>query len=110
MKDLKNDITENKHSILHNKHCIEQNKEAIVEIKQGCTNKCVPQSVFAEVTALSRRLIIALCITVSILFLSNVLWIVVWSTRDSGKRETTIITNDGTSNVVGNNGSIQGGE
>lgn len=104
MKDnLKTDVVENKHKILHNKHRIEQNKEAIHEIKQGCQTRCVPQEIFMEYATLTRRLILALCIVIALLFVTNIIWVVAWSAKPS-------ITSGGNANVIGNDGGIINGQ
>lgn len=105
-------VEENKHNILHNEYRIKQNQKAINEIKEGCS-RCVPQNVFREIiewySGLTRRLICIVCVVTFLLFVSNMIWIVVWSTKDTTRKETTIITNDGTTNMVGNDGNITGG-
>ena len=107
------EIIENRHDINRNKDHIERNKEAIAEIKDGC-GKCVSQSVFKEMmngyVATIHRLILAVCIMAAVLFISNILWIIVWSNTETVKKETTIITNDGMSNLIGNDGNIKNGE
>lgn len=100
MRDIKNDVVENKHGILHN-------KDAIREIKQGCSNMCITQDILMRITdnfkATMRHMIIALCIITALLLISNAIWLVLWNTMGS----TTIITNDGTSNVIGHDESIK---
>ena len=102
-------IEENKHNILHNEYRIKQNRQAINEIKEGCS-RCVPQNVFREIiewySGLTKRLIWIVCVVAFLLFVSNMIWIVVWSTRDVPHKETTIITNDGKTNMIGNDGNI----
>lgn len=107
MRDIKNDVVENKHGILHNKQSIQQNKDAIQEIKQGCSNRCITQDILMRITdkfeSTMRHMIIALCIITALLLISNAIWLILWNTRGG----TTIITNDGTSNVIGHDGSIK---
>ena len=104
---------ENKHNILHNEYRIKQNQRAINEIKEGCS-RCVPQNVFREIiewySCLTRRLILIVCVVTLLLFVSNMIWIVAWSAKNVPHKETTIITNDGVTNMVGNDGNIIRGE
>lgn len=97
-------------NVIHNQYRIEKNQQAITEIKEGC-GRCIPQSVFRDIiewySHLTRRLIWVVCILTAILFISNVIWVVVWSAKDISLKETTIITKDGTANVIGNDGSIK---
>ena len=53
------------------------------------------------------RLILALVITVGLLFISNALWLYAWSKGNSG---TTITSQDGTTNYIGNDGMIDNGD
>lgn len=102
-----NGVEEN---VIHNQYRIEKNQQAITEIKEGC-GRCIPQSVFRDIiewySHLTRRLIWVVCVLAAVLFISNVIWVVVWSAKETSRRETTIITNDGTSNVIGNDGNIR---
>ncbi len=111
MKNTKNEIVKNAVNIAKNNKTIECNQEAIKDIKKRCESKCVHPAVFenmvCEYVGIIKRLIIALCIVSVLLFVSNVIWIVSTQKREV---ETTIITNDGTSNYVGHNGSINGGD
>lgn len=97
-------------NVIHNQYRIEKNQQAITEIKEGC-GRCIPQSVFRDIiewySNLTRRLIWVVCILTAILFISNVIWVVVWSAKDINRKETTIITKEGTANVIGNDGSIK---
>lgn len=111
---MKTGVGENKQNILQNRHSIQQNKEAISEIKQVCAAKCIPQVVFQSVVGgyenTIRKLILVIGILVFVLFVSNIFWIVMWNVGNTTSKETTIITNDGTSNLVGNDGNITMGE
>lgn len=97
-------------NVIHNQYRIEKNQQDITEIKEGC-GRCIPQNVFRDIiewySNLTRRLILVVCILTAILFVSNVIWVVVWGAKDTNRKETTIITKDGVSNVIGHDGSIK---
>lgn len=108
--DVETGVHENKYDILCNKHLIERNKDAIHDLKTNCSSRCIPQEVFKEIlsgySATVHRLIIALCIVAILLFISNAIWLSEWSRSHTSKKETTVITNDGTSTYVGNDANI----
>ena len=112
IKDNKQKILDNKQSIKENQKTIQENKTAINELKTNCTSKCIPYEVFES--AISRydkivhRLIIVLGIVIALLFISNAVWIYAWHNADFSKRETTVITKDGVSNIIGSDGVIGG--
>ena len=105
VKQNKHNILDNKHSIKENQKTIEQNKSDITELKIKCSGKCIPRDVYEVNNKIVHGLIIALCITVVLFFISNVIWIYSWN--HSELRRTTVINTDGTSNLVGNDGFVR---
>lgn len=118
MPGLRDNIEENKRSILdnhldirHNQKEINENKSAIHQLKTNCSTNCVPHAVFDSAVAkydkIVHKLIVALCIVIILLFVSNAVWLFVWNAGNVGRKETTVITKDGVSNFVGNDGFVR---
>lgn len=99
MKALKKDIDENKQNIFKNLCSIQRNAEAIGEIKEGTD---VYNNMLCRQDATIKRLIVALCIAIIAIMLSNAIWLLVLS----AKGDTTIIAREGVANVVGHDGRI----
>lgn len=61
-----------------------------------------------------KRLIIALIISILLIFASNVIWIYAWMSYDYSSEEVThtidVDAKDGIANYIGNNGDIVNGE
>ena len=59
-----------------------------------------------------KRLIIALVISIILMFASNAIWLWAWTSYDYSSEETitTVDGKDGTANYIGNNGDINNGE
>lgn len=58
-----------------------------------------------------KRLIIALVVSIVVLFASNAMWLVVWMQYDySGEELVTVDGREGIANYIGNDGSIFNGE
>ena len=53
-----------------------------------------------------RRFILALIIVTTMLFVSNILWLWVWSSCDIYREEILVDTHDGVTNFIGSNGDI----
>lgn len=54
----------------------------------------------------NRRLIIALLIAITFLFVSNIVWLILWARQDFVK----VDGGDGVANYIGNDGDIYNGE
>lgn len=103
----KQKILDNKYSIRENQKTIQENRSAIHELKTNCANKCVPYDVFDSTVKIVHRLIVILAIVIALLFISNAVWIYAWHHADFNKQETTVITKDGVSNIIGRDGEIE---
>ena len=53
-----------------------------------------------------KRLIIALVISIVLMFATNIVWIIEFCSFDYSSEETTIEANDGTANYIGQDGDI----
>ena len=53
-----------------------------------------------------KRLIIALVISIILMFATNIIWIIEFCSFDYSSEETTIEANDGTANYIGQDGDI----
>lgn len=73
-------------------------------------NMNVPYIVYESAEAKSeriiKRLIIALVITIALMFATNIVWIIEFCGFDYSAEETTIEANDGTANYIGQDGDI----
>ena len=62
----------------------------------------------------NKRLIIALIISIVLMFASNIAWLYAWTLYDYSSDETVTTTTvdgkDGVANYIGNNGNINNGE
>lgn len=58
----------------------------------------------------AKRIIIALIMTVILLFVSNGLWLYAWMQYDYIASEISVDAQDGIANYIGNNGDITNGE
>lgn len=61
----------------------------------------------------NKRLIIALIISIVLMFASNIAWLYVWCQYDYSSQETSYVDvdgKDGNANYIGNNGDINNGE
>lgn len=108
---MKSGIEQNKENTLKNRaYCkaneknIRENKTAIEDLKRNSVPYVAFESAIARYDRLNRRLIIALILVVSLLFISNVAWIYAWNTWDNDA--TTVINKDGVSNYIGGDGII----
>jgi hypothetical protein len=78
----------------------------------------IPYIVYEATQARSERtikkLIIALVISIILMFATNAIWLYAWCQYDYSSEETSTITTvdgkDGTANYIGNNGDIHNGE
>lgn len=58
-----------------------------------------------------KRLIIALVVSIVVLFVSNAMWLMAWMQYDySGEELVTVDGREGIANYIGNDGSIFNGE
>lgn len=77
-------------------------------------NNMVPYIVYESAEAKSertiKRLIIALVITIILLFASNLIWVLEFFSFDTVETETTIDAGSGTANYIGQDGDITYGE
>ncbi len=74
----------------------------------------IPYVVFeAEITRMERttkRILVALVISIIIIFASNALWLYAWLQYDYSSSETvTVDGKDGVANYIGNDGDINNG-
>jgi hypothetical protein len=73
-------------------------------------NMNVPYIVYESAEAknerIIKRLIIALVITIVLMFATNIIWIIEFCSFDYNAEETTIEANDGTANYIGQDGDI----
>ncbi len=73
-------------------------------------NMNVPYIVYESAEAKNertiKRLIIALVITIVLMFATNIIWIIEFCSFDYSAEETTIEANDGTANYIGQDGDI----
>lgn len=74
----------------------------------------IPYVVFeAEITRMERttkRILVALVISIVIIFASNALWLYAWLQYDYSSSETvTVDGKDGVANYIGNDGDINNG-
>lgn len=73
-------------------------------------NFSVPYIVFEGAEAKSertiKRLIIALVITISLLFATNLVWLIEFFSYDYVSEETTVDADNGTANYIGQDGDI----
>lgn len=53
-----------------------------------------------------KRLIIALVISIVLMFVTNIIWTIEFCSFDYSAEETTIEANDGTANYIGQDGDI----
>ena len=78
--------------------------------------KQIPFIVYESESAKSertiKRLIIALILSIVLIFASNAIWLWAWCQYDYSSNETitTVDGKDGTANYIGNNGDINNGE
>lgn len=78
----------------------------------------IPYIVYEATQARSERtikkLIIALVISIILMFATNAIWLYAWCQYDYSSEETSTVTTvdgkDGTANYIGNNGDIHNGE
>lgn len=73
-------------------------------------NMNVPYIVYESAEAknerIIKRLIIALVITIVLMFATNIIWVIEFCSFDYSTEETTIEANDGTANYIGQDGDI----
>lgn len=106
----KENIIENRSIIKENRKDIRDNKVAIEDLKRNTVPVSVFESTQSKLDRIIHRLIVALILSLAILFISNAVWIYAWYKYDYVGSETTIITKDGVSNFIGNDGVIKEGE
>ena len=70
------------------------------------------ESMMARNERLIKKLIIALIVTIGLVFASNALWLYSWMQYDYAGEEESVEVNgtDGVANYIGNDGDISNGE
>lgn len=66
----------------------------------------VHESAMARNERTIKRLVIALIVTVVMLFACNAAWLYVWQLYDYSSEHTTVDAEDGVANYIGNDGRI----
>ena len=69
----------------------------------------VHESAMARSERQHRRLIIALIISVALIFISNAIWIYAWTQYDYVGEDVTVDSTDGIANYIGGSGGIING-
>ena len=97
----KSTVQENKSKIHENRKDIAVNKTAIDELKVEL--RWQHQSSQAALEKIIHRLIAVITLLITLLVVSNAIWIYAWNTWDNDA--TTVINKDG--NFIGGNGEIK---
>ena len=105
MGALKNGVEQNKQNIRSNKRTIEENKSAITDLRCNHVSLAVFEKTVDKYDRIVHRLIVALCIIVTLLLVSNAVWVYLWSRSDFGK--TNVFAKD--TNFIGRDGEITNG-
>lgn len=69
----------------------------------------VHESAMARSERQHRRLIVALIISVALIFISNAIWLYAWTQYDYAGEDITVDSADGIANYIGGNGGIING-
>lgn len=94
-------ILANMQNIKSNAGDIENNRKAIEELRQSYVPFGVFENAIVRYDKIIHRLIMIVAFIVTLLVVTNAIWVYAWHKQDFGDKATTMITNDGTSNYVG---------
>lgn len=94
-------ILANMQNIKSNAGDIEKNAKAIEELRQSYVPYMVFESAIVRYDKIIHRLIAIIAFIVTLLVVTNAIWVYAWHKQDFGDKATTMITNDGTSSIVG---------
>ena len=92
-------INENKSRILHNSKIIDDNKRSIEELKHYTFSAF--ESAIKRYERIVHLLIMVVILSLTLLFVSNAVWLYSWN-----RHNATVVNTDGTTNFIGNDGSI----
>ena len=98
-------ILDNRQIIVESQHLIEKNTDAINELKINHLPFAVFEKTIETYSKTVRGLIMALCLIVALLLISNAVWIYMWSKLDFSDSHT-VVNKGGVSNVIGQDGQI----